>query len=545
MVANKLIGTVEGGRLHLVIPTTRETEEQRVANQTARDFIMGAIDMADVRLDQFIRPRVMESIANHVVLRGWSTGRVLLMRGQDGMTTVDVTPWDPRSVVWEIGRRGLSWICHISSMTYAQIQAAHPQVQSYVVRDLHASDRYTVYDFYDQTHNLVFADGLDIKALTPHGDQEIPAYVSFAKGNEEDSNADTDMGIGGLEYMGESCFQSLRMTNDEMNYSMSVRKQAISQEEMRTFILFSGDGSKTFEKSPYRAGETISLSRDDRVEPLDLPQLGKDADNFLTLVSGEEQRGGLPYTAFGNTPISLSGTALQGLRDDYENQATPFVTAAERALQQIANILLRQYKSGRFPPIPIAGQRDEIAPMLIRMADPMKVNLVANYPIDMTTAASTSQILQEGDPLMSKREIRSKILRLPDEVGLQDQINVEQAETLYPTVRFMTAIKSALEMGDPEMAQELMSLYVAAKLELEGQIAMMQMEMAMMGMDQGKEGQTKSIRGGGRKGVSPVAASQPALGMPTPRQAGRSGPVQEPGRPRPGARARNTPMDGR
>ena len=549
VVANKLISTVSESKIHLSVSTAREVEEQRMANQASKDFLMSAFRMADERLDAYVEPYLIEQMATHVVLRGWCTGRSLLRRDVSPIgeetTMVDITPWDPMNVVWEKGKGGLSWACHISSMTYAEIKAAFPEVQQYDMRQMHSTDRFTVYDLYDQTFNLVFADGLDIKTMTPHGASKLPVYVTFTRGEVTRMSSEGQESASGLEYMGESCYQSNRMTYDEINFGMSVRKQTLAQAERRSVIYESQDGRSTLEKSPYQAGAEINIKPGEKISTLDMKPLGPDPDHYHAMITGEAQRGGLPYTAYGTTPISLSGTALQGLRDDYKNQATPFVKAVQKAMQRIADNLIDQYSTGRFSPLSIPGQMDESGPMLVQMSDPVQVKLLPNYPMDFASAAATAQIVKETG-LMSEAQIRSDIMHLQDEEGIQDVINVERASAMNPTVQYMTALRSAIARGEEEIANELMTLYMAAKLELEGQLAMMQMEMASMGLNpqggeggQGGQGGAQPIPGGGMRGVSPRTAPQQSLGMSQPRQPGQSGPLIEPGRPRPGAQGRD------
>ena len=535
VMANKLIRTVQGSTVHLRVPVAREVEQQRIANQAVKDFLMSAFRMADRRLKRYMKPSVMNQMAYQLVVRGWYAGRALLIRTPTG-TQVDLTPWDPTNVLWDLGPNGLEWVCHLSSMTYAEIKAAHPGVTSYTTKEMRSEERYTVYDFYDRNHNMVFADGLDIKSMTLHGSPMIPAYVGYVGGMSPHSSPDNM--TNGLEALGPSCYQSLERTYNYVNFGLSARAQMLAQSERPPVVVRSESGNKPLGGNIYEAGREFQLARTDNVEVLEFPNLGRDADFFTQMVMGEAQRGGLPHSAYGVTPLALSGTALESLRDDQESQVSPYVDGAQEAMQQIADILIEQYKTGRFEPLAIPGQLDAQNPQLVAMSDPVTVKISPNFRINMPVAATTAQILRDSE-LMSDAEIRAKVLMMEDEEGTQDILHVEQAEKKFPTVGMLKMFQAALQRGDMEVAQELVKLWMLASMELEGQMMMMQGQLAMTAQGGGEGGGPSPIPGGGMRGIAPNVAPQQALGMPTPAQPPRAGPTVSPGTPRPGAQGRN------
>ena len=91
---NKLVGFASSASVLIKIPSAREHEAKREANQAKKDFIMSALKLADKRLQQFVKPPHQEGLAFHTALRGWYAGRCLLIRNHvDGSTMVDITPF--------------------------------------------------------------------------------------------------------------------------------------------------------------------------------------------------------------------------------------------------------------------------------------------------------------------------------------------------------------------------------------------------------------------------------------------------------------------
>ena len=175
--ADKLIRLVEGAVINVKTTVAREHEPQRIINQMAKDFVHAAFKQADRRQRNLIRSHIIGQIAWFAVVRGWVCGRVLLRRDATGATVVDIQPWDPLGVSWELGENGLMWACNKTYMTYTEIKANHPTVRPLTQVEMETQDRILVYDYYDETTNVVFADGLEIKSRTRHGAQTVPVFT--------------------------------------------------------------------------------------------------------------------------------------------------------------------------------------------------------------------------------------------------------------------------------------------------------------------------------------------------------------------------------
>ena len=100
--ADKVISFMTDAELVVRIPYNNTNEEQRGFNDAKERFIIGALRSADERLQRRLQPTLRQQFAWYTVVRGWYSGRVLLVKDKDGETHIDITPWDPLHTFWSL-----------------------------------------------------------------------------------------------------------------------------------------------------------------------------------------------------------------------------------------------------------------------------------------------------------------------------------------------------------------------------------------------------------------------------------------------------------
>ena len=564
--ANKLIEKIAAGNVIVKIPVSRENEEQRVLNQFKRDWLYAALRMADKRLLAMLRPPVKSQLSYFAPVRGWYAGRVLLRRGANEETIVDITPWDPNTVIWQVGAEGLEWVCTLSYQTYADIRSNHPGVRVVNDIDVNANDRILVYDYYDKQYNVVFAENLEIKQATLHGSPSIPVFLGYAGGRPASAGSyhnpggftESDDPFGSspettatsttgdiYANIGESCFQSIRKIILEYNLIMSMMKNIISVSNDRTVLYWSETGTKQLGDNPNKAGGEISLLIGEQVAYLDLPSLARELEVMLSRLEGQYQRATLPFTAYGNVPFELSGYALNNLEDSFEDRVRPFARAAQEAFQQICDKLCEQYATGFFAPIQTPGEYDELPAQLIERADPTEVFLKPKMPHDINARLQAAQLARAPDangvPLLPDDWIMAEILEIEDIEGLDSLVYAQQGERIVPGAFLLTMIEALTERGEEEKAMELVIEYQTRILKAQAELALTQIQAAQLGVGGG--GGAPSGPSGGNppgnaqlgsqrqppnpSGVSPSVTPQAELGElpPQPVPPGGGGPA--------------------
>ena len=549
--AEKVIGWITGADMTVRIPYDGGDDEDRERNDMKERFLIGMLKAADERLCRMMLPTLRDQIAWYVAIRGWYAGRALLAKREDGSTYVDITPWDPLHTYWGVGADGLDWVCYKVPKTKEQIFS-----QYNVKVDWEASytaDGINVYDFYDKDMNTILIHNGStsqpltrvVKKQTRHGANQVPAFigpiganpyiVSLSQSNMEDTIAD----------VGESVFRSTRDLYPKHNLMMSTMLELTARSRRQGLIVRSRDGTKSLDEDPYLEGSEISLAQNENVEPLGLLEMSRETGAFMTLVSGEMQRGSIPYSVYGEVPFQLSGFAINTLRQGVETIVNKYLRGTERAYQMIFNLISDQYSEGSFKSMDVSGMdrnrvyfTENINPNDLKKTGQPVVNLVGQLPQDDMVKFSMAQIAREGPtPLLSDQAIRDRILAIQDADQMNDSINEQIAERMLPEAALWTLLRSAERQGRDDLVQfysnELMMILMQKRKAAEAIISGPPSPGGAPGGPMG--GPPPPSPDGGPPGINPAVMPGAMMGVPPPIPTPQAGPLVPPGTPRPGA----------
>jgi hypothetical protein len=564
--AEKVIGWISGADMTVRIPHDGADPDLRERNDVKERFLMGIEKAANERLIRMMLPELRDQLAWYSAVRGWFAGRALLAKHPDGNTYVDIMPWDPLHTYWAVGPDGLEWACYKVPKTKDQIFAQY-NVRIEWDTPQH-SDGIMVYDFYDKEMNtIIVSSGAAknpivqvIKRQIRHGAECVPAFIGPIGSNPyivpiNQSNMDDT-----IADVGESVFRSTRDLYPKHNLMMSTLLELTARSRRQGLIVRSRDGTKSLDEDPYLEGSEISLAQNENVEPLGLLEMAKETGAFMTLVSGEMQRGSLPYSVYGELPFQLSGFAINTLRQGVETVVSKYLRGVEKAYEVIFNLICDQYSEGAFESIEVSGIdrnrvyfTEEITPEMIKGTGQPVVTLVGQLPQDDMTRYSMAQIAREGPtPLLSDRAIRDRILALQDADQMDDAIKEQMAERMLPEAALWTLLRAAERQGRQDLAQfylgELMSV-LQQKKQAAQQRAMppgpppgppqgpmgppgpMPQGGPPMGPPPGPMGPPP----GGPPTMNPEVMPNAMMGVPPPMPTPQAGPLVPPGTPRPGA----------
>ena len=542
--AEKVIGWISGADMTVRIPHDGADADLREKNDLKERFLIGIEKSANERLSKMMLPELRDQLAWYAAVRGWYAGRALLAKRQDGTTYVDITPWDPLHTYWSIGPEGLEWICYKVPKTKDQIFAQYNVRIDWDVPN--SIDGIEVYDFYDKEMNtIIISNGATsdplvrvIKKQQKHGADQVPAFlgpvganpyiVALSQSTMQDTIAD----------VGESVFRSTRDLYPKHNLMMSTMLELTARSRRQGLIVRSRDGTKTLDEDPYLEGSEISLAQNENVEPLGLLETARDTGPFMSMLSGEMQRGSLPYSVYGELPFQLSGFAINTLRQGVETVVNKYLRSVEKAYGMIYNLISDQYAEGSFEAMELSGMdrnrvyfTEEISPEKIKGTGQPVVKLVGQLPQDDMTRFSMAQIAREGPtPLLSDRAIRDRILALQDADQMDDAINEQMAERMLPEAALWTLLRSAERQGRDDLAQfylgELMNMLMQKQQMAQQQAAPPPPPPGPMGPMAGPMGPP---------GLPPEVMPEAMMGVPPPAPTPQAGPLVPPGSPRPGA----------
>jgi hypothetical protein len=350
--------------------------------------------------------------------------------------------------------------------------------------------------------------------------------------------------------VGESIFTATRDLYDKHNLMMSTMLELTARSRRQGLIVRSRDGSKTLDEDPYLEGSEIALSQNENVEPLGLLEVAKETGAFMSLVSGELQRGAIPYSVYGDVPFQLSGFAINTLRQGVETVVSKYLRGVEKAYEMIFNLISDQYSAGSFQSLELSGMdrnrtyfTETIDPSMLKGTGSPVVNLVGQLPQDDMTKYSMAQIAREGPtPLLSDRAIRDRILAIQDADQMDDSIKEQMAERMLPEAALWTLLRASERQGREDLVNfylgELMNVIMQKRQAAE---AMQQQMAAQQGPPPGPEGPMGP--GGppmpmgpeGPPTLDPRVMPNAMMGVPPPTPNPQAGPLVPPGTPRPGA----------
>jgi hypothetical protein len=562
--ADKIIGWMASHRLIVRVPHRGDALQEREQNDNKERFLIGLLRAVDEELTMNqLEPRLQQTLSSMICLRGWFAGRALIAKDEDDDSTyVSVQPWDPMHTYWSMGKRGLDWACYKTRRTLQEIRAEYPdyELDEWTVGNQNPDEfGLDVYDYYDREQNCVVIQGKFAKKPQEHGADRVPVFLGMVGAMPRlqgrfNGRLDPDMMV---DY-GESLFKSNRELYKKHNFTMSVMMDMVARAQKQTVLVRSRDGSKSLDEDPYVAGSEISLAEGENVEPLGLLEVARETSAYMGLVSGEIQRGSLPFSVYGELEFQLSGFAINTLRQGIQTVLEPRLDAMRTCYTQICNLLSDQYASGSFDAIELSGWENnrqwfsqEITYEMIEGVGAPEIDFVGNLPQDEMTKMSMAQMAREGPvPLMDDRTIRDEILGLQSADEVENQIKEQMAEQILPEAQMWTILKATEERGRPDLAQ----FYMGQLQEILMQKQMMQQQM-MMQMSGGAPGQPPGSSpspgapgpgglppsppgpgapAGAGPGLRPEVMPNAALGGPPPTPTPQAGPNVPEGSPRPG-----------
>ena len=538
----KMTSALASGELKVRIPTARARREKREREAAAERFYIGILEANDERLLGLGQPRLQDSLASLINLRGWYCGRSILVQDPvTGQVYPDITAWDPLHVFRGMGPKGLKWICHKSKMTAADVWAAYGVDSSGGLQtngfragvwDLSSTDGdpgVDVYDWYDEENNIVVVGGKYAKPPTPHTPlRRVPSFFG-AVGHLPLIQSLNRTSQDNLRYQGESIYAANRRIYAKVNLIYSTMLQLVALSRDHAFYITGGDGTKQLPANPFLEGSQFSLPEGYTFNIVELLEMSRDTGAFLGLVSAEIQRGALPYSTYGQLAFQLSGYAVNLLKQATDAPIMPRGQAMENAYYQICRNIGDQFATGAYGAMQLRGYGqnrewfdEEFEPAMIVGLPSLRVTLKVNTPQDEMQKMQMARLASEGPwPLLPNRHIWDVILDIQDTDSLEDAIKEQVGERLLPEAALMVLLQAAERQGRPELAQ----LYFLRLIK-----------ETMMGQPPTRSGDGSSGGGGGGSaGFTPQSLPASEQGQPPPQPTPQAGPNVPAGSSRPGA----------
>ena len=468
ILADKIMSYLSNAQMSVRVPLSSEVDD-RTPGTLKEKFVIGALNLADERMQRYGQPSVREQLAFYVTLRGWYAGRAMLNKHEDGSTYVDITPFDPLHICYEMDDQGIVWLAHKTKRSPSAIKRSF-NVDVEPLIEGETSSGVTVWDYYSRTENAILISGSDDqkkfgKPLTKHnvrdtnGNPCAPVFlgaVGPAPWIQDDVSGDDTA----RDY-GESIFSANRTLYDDYNFAMSAYKTLVRRAVRRPYKIVSPDGTTTLDTDPWQDGSEVPLPAGTDIRLMEEITMPLDTGAFVGLVSGELQRGGLSNVSYGELPFAISGFAAKILQEGSAHQIEPRVKGLTACYKQVSEIISMQYETGGYDPVSVRGRHNDIAsyfnqeikPADLEGAGAIDIKLGVRMPQDEPQLITMAQMMREGTkPLAPDEWIWENVLQINDVDQFRNSISAQQAQVTEPKALLLTLIEGLMQTGEQEKA---------------------------------------------------------------------------------------------
>jgi hypothetical protein len=419
-----------------------------------------------------------------------------------GKTIPSVKIWDLYNGAYEVGANGLS-------SYYNTYKASRTQIEKTYNTELKIKDTtVTVVDCWDETDFGVYVNDAWVQEPTPHGVGHCPIHI-YKVGATPVVNQDnvTDS----ILYTGESVYASIRGLIPQLNKIVSDYLTVVHRGVKAPYVVRTQTGESGIDEDIWQVEKAakIELKLEESITPLTTQTMPADAAVGLNWISGEIQRGSLPYTAYGELGFRLSGYAINQLQGSMETVLQPFTECLERSYFVECRELLQQYTSKQFKPVAVRGRNSKNQPFGYPTEQYItaeeiqgdwipEITLTPSMPKDDAQRLEMARLAtQGGNPLMSMRTARTEYMGLADADYEGKQVSLEWADGLIIN-RLYQAYMQAVEDNDTDRSQNIL-------IELKRMLAQQQ-------GTQGKQGQQQP----GQSATEQAATENAGNGIPAP-----------------------------
>ena len=140
-----------------------------------------------------------------------------------------------------------------------------------------------------------------------------------------------------------------------MNEIFSIYLELAAKQLHQTYIHNTDEEGDEWEENPNTSDAVITIAREDKFAPLQNHETTKDVSLLAQSVTGMLQRGALPYTAYGELSVAISGYAITQLNQQHLTVVAPVAKAIQNLIQDALGLIVDQFISGRFNPITLRG----------------------------------------------------------------------------------------------------------------------------------------------------------------------------------------------
>ena len=284
-------------------------------------------------------------------IRGGSLVRYWVFKDKDVEQPFRVDIWDPWDCVWQTGSTGLSFACHHYRAEESDVRESWPDFKKKAVLKADSDGHIEVWDGWwkdnGRVWNAVAIGNEWAKKPTDHTKErklrEIPVRLTRSLGAPLGPRVRT---IGARKWITdqwESIYGANRDMYAQYNRAMTLYSLVIRDAPLGVLHHKLPRGTRPVEKLEEAIGPLKVVQTQGDLRHVDPVQIAPAAQEFVAAVSGGLQRGGAPYSAFGQAPFQLSGIALSQLQGAMQIRTARLSQSLGATYKAIVDGLIQQF----------------------------------------------------------------------------------------------------------------------------------------------------------------------------------------------------------
>jgi len=408
-------------------------------------------------------------------LRGGVFVRVLVQKTAP-FTPFRIELWDALATVYEPGSTGLAFVAHFRTVPKNSLLEEYGAEE-----EADRNGNVPIADIWwkgewkgdDGVWNLILGPKETLKGPDqkkggwgPEPFDEIPVYCIKGGSPGEPKPEGDEVGDLRLEDAWESVFDANATAYAWFNriaslYGLIVRNGAIGpfQVDAKIYNQYGEKIAKQLKPFGIVPGPITGVAQ---------PPMAQEAKELFSYLQGAIQRGGVPFSSFGQVPFEMSGFGINQLQGGIEVSALPITQTIEDMYWVADDEILRQVRrlKGKFR---VQGLDNAGKPFLEEIAGAkLDKNYIVNtklqiaLPQDELLRAQVAETLQRLG--VSQLTVFDKYLDLQDPHGEYQRRMAEDTDR-EPAVKALNMAMVALKQGKPEIAAYLLQAYAMPILQ--------------------------------------------------------------------------------
>ncbi len=407
-----------------------ETEDKKLDTAYIEEFQEAAFDSANDRLRRRGKPQLNPFFDVQNCFRGRSAARCLF-RMVDDILIPDITPWDARYVTYEMGDNGLDWANNETMRSKSDIEAEYGIVI--------ADKKGLVWDTWDTEHNEVWIDRKKVFEQE-HVFGFCPVSLQIVSLGYGAILLDDDSAL----YDGESIFFLIRNLVPELNRVISI-SQTLNLKAVKPPVKqkLKGKGQPADYEKVMASGAATRIEPDEDILPIEYGDTKRAFDQTYNILEKATQEGSLTNVDIGDPRQPFSAVALVEIGENRGQLLLPRLATKSLMNESLAEMFTKQVvQIGGGVELGVAGHKRTFETGKLSGEYSTEYKYFIKSPKE--DVARYSIAAAAGD-LISKKTKRETILQLEDPDGEQRQLDVEEAEILFPTIKADRVIRSLYE----------------------------------------------------------------------------------------------------